>query len=400
MQLGWIDFSKEDRQKALDVINLLSEKGAVDELGIGIVRDGFANYFFPGTSTIQTRAKYFLIVPYVLKEAVDGRYGKDVNRILRSIDADEKDCGIRLLADSPDAEGIIGMRVLPKGWVARKPSDIYWNGIRTYGIFRNNSISIPEYVRMSLHIAEQKKIKRLGNRNDDAGENDKDDIDAGDLMNFQFWDIPVYTSNWRENLSVELTKEEAVFLDDKIQKATKGTLLEYVLRNRIHLDEYISFAVMAEDMKDKVDGELAHMLKLACDFNQLIYMARVRYNVLLSENENEVAVEEWKRLQVDCDKRASVDLKAVFEKLNLYNPGTFLFLGKLQEAFISKDISEVDDLIRRRERNLKGPGRAKLNRTKEFDHSIWVGGGELDYRFSNARRIINDIYHGEGIANV
>ena len=73
MQLGWIDFSKEDRQKALDVINLLSEQGAVDELGIGIIRDAFANYFFPGTSTIQNRAKYFLIVPYVLREAVDGK---------------------------------------------------------------------------------------------------------------------------------------------------------------------------------------------------------------------------------------------------------------------------------------------------------------------------------------
>ena len=66
MQLGWIDFSKEDRQKAFDVINLLSEQGAVDELGIGVIRDAFANYFFPGTSTIQTRAKYFLIVPYML----------------------------------------------------------------------------------------------------------------------------------------------------------------------------------------------------------------------------------------------------------------------------------------------------------------------------------------------
>ena len=82
MQLGWIDFSKEDRKKALDVINLLSEQGAVDELGIGIIRDAFANYFFPGTSTIQTRAKYFLIVPYVLREAVDGRYEE---RILRDI---------------------------------------------------------------------------------------------------------------------------------------------------------------------------------------------------------------------------------------------------------------------------------------------------------------------------
>ena len=47
-----------------------------------------------GTSTIQTRAKYFLIVPYVLREAVDGRYGKDVNRVLRAIDSAEKDCGI------------------------------------------------------------------------------------------------------------------------------------------------------------------------------------------------------------------------------------------------------------------------------------------------------------------
>ena len=46
MQLGWIDFSKEDRQKALDVIILLSEQGTVDELGIGIIRDAFANYFF------------------------------------------------------------------------------------------------------------------------------------------------------------------------------------------------------------------------------------------------------------------------------------------------------------------------------------------------------------------
>ena len=66
MELGWIDFSKEERNKVLSVIDLLSEPEAVDELGIGIIRDGFSNIFFPGTSTIQTRAKYFLIVPYVL----------------------------------------------------------------------------------------------------------------------------------------------------------------------------------------------------------------------------------------------------------------------------------------------------------------------------------------------
>lgn len=173
MQLGWIDFSKEDRQKAFDVINLLSEQGAVDELGIGVIRDAFANYFFPGTSTIQTRAKYFLIVPYMLREAVDGRYGKDANRVLRAIDSAEKDCGIRLLEADPKAEGVIGSRVLPKGWVARKPSDIYWNGIRTFGIFCDYGLSIPEYVSLAVKLKEQKSVSRLGNRNDDAEEADE-----------------------------------------------------------------------------------------------------------------------------------------------------------------------------------------------------------------------------------
>ena len=68
LQLGWIDFSKEQRNKVIRVINLLSEPEAVDELGIGIIRDGFANIFFPGTSTIQTRSKYFLLVPYILND--------------------------------------------------------------------------------------------------------------------------------------------------------------------------------------------------------------------------------------------------------------------------------------------------------------------------------------------
>ena len=110
MQLGWIDFSQEDRKKVLDVINLLQEPGAVDEIGIGLIRDAFANLFFPGTSTVQTIAKYFLIVPYILKEATEGRYGNDLGHILRRIDQEEKVCGIRLMQNCPGEDGIIGRR--------------------------------------------------------------------------------------------------------------------------------------------------------------------------------------------------------------------------------------------------------------------------------------------------
>lgn len=400
MQLGWIDFSKEDRQKALDVINLLSEQGAVDELGIGIVRDAFANYFFPGTSTIQTRAKYFLIVPYILRDAVDGRYGKDVNRILRAIDTEEKECGIKLLEVNPKAEGVIGTRVLPKGWVARKPSDIYWNGIRTYGIFCDYGLSIPEYVSLAVKLNTQKSSAKLGNRNDEAEENEKDDSDAGDIMNVSFWNLPIYHDNWRDNLTIELTNEEAFYLDKQIQKGAKGTLLEYVLKNRIDMNKYEDFVSMAAELSEKVEEKLAYMMKLACEFNNLVYMARVRFNVMLSEEENEVAVSEWDRLKPQVKRRANVDLSAVFNKLELHNPGTYLFLSKLQEAFKALDIDAADELIKKRERQLKGINRAKLNRTKEFDHSKWVGGGELDYRFSNARRIINDIYSGEVSSDV
>lgn len=400
MQLGWIDFSKEDRQKALDVISLLSEQGAVDELGIGIVRDAFANYFFPGTSTIQTRAKYFLIVPYILRDAVDGRYGKDVNRILRAIDTEEKECGIKLLESNPKAEGVIGTRVLPKGWVARKPSDIYWNGIRTYGIFCDYGLSIPEYVSLAMKLNTQKSSAKLGNRNDEAEENEKDDSDAGDIMNVNFWNLPIYYDNWRDNLTIELTNEEALYLDKQIQKGAKGSLLEYVLKNRIDMNKYEDFVSMAADLSEKVEEKLSYMIKLACEFNNLVYMARVRFNVMLSEEENEVAVSEWDRLKPQVKRRANVDLSAVFNKLELHNPGTYLFLSKLQEAFKALDIDAADELIKKRERQLKGINRAKLNRTKEFDHSKWVGGGELDYRFSNARRIINDIYSGEVSSDV
>ena len=91
MQIGWVDFSKEDREKVLDVMNLLQEQGAVDEIGIGLIRDAFSNYFFPGTSTVQTRAKYFLIVPYVLQEAISGKYGSQVASVLQKIDKEEKE---------------------------------------------------------------------------------------------------------------------------------------------------------------------------------------------------------------------------------------------------------------------------------------------------------------------
>ena len=48
---GWVDFSEEERQRAFEIMELARIPGAIDELGLGTLRDGFSNKLFPGTST-------------------------------------------------------------------------------------------------------------------------------------------------------------------------------------------------------------------------------------------------------------------------------------------------------------------------------------------------------------
>ena len=230
MELGWIDFSKTERNKILSVLDLLSESGTLDELGIAPVRDGFSNLFFPGTTTIQTRAKYFFIVPYALK-LLERTTETNPNRTFKALDAIEKTCGQTFLEQNSNENGIIGKRSLQSGgWVKRTPADIYWAGLKRYGIFTGGSLSLSEYIRISCAMKDQKTtLKKLGNRNDYAEENECDDKNAGDLFKMQFWKMPLYSDKWMENLSINLTKAEAEFLQEQIIENCKGSLLACVL---------------------------------------------------------------------------------------------------------------------------------------------------------------------------
>lgn len=398
MRLGWIDFSKEDRDKVHDVMNLLQEQGAVDELGIGLIRDAFANYFFPGTSTIQTRAKYFLIVPYILKEAVDGLYGNNVSTVLRKIDDAERECGKILYEKHNGAAniGIIGARVLPRGWVARKPSNIYWNGIRTYGIFAQEYMSISEMVKLSILLRKQNADVSLGNRKDDADEGDKDDKDAGKDYTGRFFDLPDdYNPHWRDDLSIELTPSEAVFLKNRIEKSVPETLLTYLLRNNIDLKKYDSFEKIYEDLKNELPEKMAHMMSLANEFNYLVYAARVRYNVILSNNMNQDANDAWKWVCANMPRIISINLDDVFSSLSIVDHRLRRFLTRLIDTFSNGDFEAADEVIISREIELKTRSRSKLMHRENYNPDRWVGGSWLDYRFSEAKQIILDIYQGE-----
>ena len=400
MQLGWVDFSKEDREKVLDVMNLLQEPGAVDEIGIGLVRDAFANLFFPGTSTVQTVAKYFLIVPYVLKEACSGKYGNNLLKVIQRIDDEEKACGILLLQHCPDEDGIIGKRVLPKKWVARKPSNIYWNGIRVYGICTQD-ISVPELIKASLALQTMKKTASLGNRNDDAEENDRDDADAGNDSAMQFFSVPDdYYGEWRQNLSIGLTPTEAAFLRNKIETNTNGTLLCYLLKNKIDVNKYDSFEAIYEDIREDIPEELAQLMHMACEFNRLVYAARVRYNYILSDGENEAAAEKWQQIIENKAFMMAVDIDAVLATLQITNHRLRRFLTAFKAAVLAEDFEAADKALIDREVEIKSKARAKLLKRENYANDAWIGGEYLDYRFFSARRIINDIYSGEEPAHV
>lgn len=395
MQLGWIDFSQEDRKKVLDVINLLQEPGAVDEIGIGLIRDAFANLFFPGTSTVQTIAKYFLIVPYILKEATEGRYGNDLGHILRRIDQEEKVCGIRLMQNCPGEEGIIGRRVLPNGWVARNPSDIYWNGIRTYGICTQD-LTIPDLLKASLALKAQPPAAGIGNPGDAATDEKGDDADAGREIAAQLFSVPDdYYSDWRSDLSVRLTKSEAVFLREKIETNTSSSLLCYLLKNNVDVERYDSFEALYADLCDPLPNELRRTMELACAFNRLVYAARVRYNYVLSSGQNEEAASEWTYVEGNIPYMTAVDIDDLMKTLDIGNFRLRRFLTNFKTALRGGDLQAADDILIHREIEIKTRSRAKLCRRDDFSNDTWIGGRWLDYRFSSAKRLISDIYQGE-----
>ena len=82
----WLDHSEEQRRQMLDVLDLFREKGTVDELGLGTIRDAMADLMFPGTGAAQTRARYLLFVPWIyLRLAQMAKTQGDSARLARAV---------------------------------------------------------------------------------------------------------------------------------------------------------------------------------------------------------------------------------------------------------------------------------------------------------------------------
>ena len=393
MQLGWIDFSKSERSKILSVLDMLSEAGTLDELGIAPIRDGFANLFFPGTSTIQTRAKYFFAVPYALKQLERGTE-TNPNKVLKELDTIERSCGELLLRQNSEEPGIIGKRSLQGGkWVKRSPADIYWAGLRQYGIFSGGNMSLAEYVRISCALKSQKSaLRNLGNRNDNAEENECDDKNAGDIEKIQFWKMPLYREDWMSDFCMNLSDDEALFLKNQMIEHCEESMLGYILKN--NLLEVLDCQAF-HDIGCVIENFPAHMqedFKVAVSFSRFIYAIRTVYNVILSDGNNQRANEELERQKEEFIEIANIDVDGIMDRLKIYhNPMLRKFLKQAKEYMQHNQMEELKKCITSREVQLKGTNRAKTTHPGEFNPEEWYGGGALDYRFQNAKVLLADI---------
>jgi hypothetical protein len=155
--IAWLDVSVEEQRKAREFIALFTQPESRDELGIGQVRDAFSNILFPGTSVIQTRARYFLYVPWIYLEGQ--RRGKSGQELVNWVASRERRLieVLRMVGTAAgDIEGLIG-RVAGER-LKILPSSIYWNGLITFGILRHEVSAEQlgaERVRQLSHEADE-----------------------------------------------------------------------------------------------------------------------------------------------------------------------------------------------------------------------------------------------------
>ncbi|MGA2248813.1 MAG: DUF6361 family protein [Verrucomicrobiota bacterium] len=399
----WLDYSEQERRKMIDVIHSFDEKGTRDELGISTIRDGLADLLFPGTGTVQTRARYFLFIPWIYKEL------EQRNTPAREIVAKARVREIELITalekGGEKNTGVIGVEAREE--LQRLPSIIYWNGLGVWG------------ARLFQGSQEQY------HRNLDAWYQQKSDlpkVDPGEssegtgLQPNWHPGMPAPHNGWRWELDFQLTRPEARFLRDGILNRTSGSLLAHLVTREKSLAE-ADFCWFSEAYGD---FPLASRVQVdhARTFSEIIHGAALIYNLMLAQKASKKSLvesyrerlREWSKMLEDRAAHISQwDATAFWKMLSDQD----VRVTRRTTDFVSEwirhvkntgqpwklaDDKEVRLLIQERERTLKR-GLARLENPRALE--LWneeAGTGRLDFRWRVSRQMINDILEGLGHA--
>lgn len=380
----------------MDVIDLFREPDTRDELGIGHVRDAFSDLLFPGTSTIQTRAGYFLFLPWIYLdlERLQVPSSDIADRARR-----EEVRLINALAESADPDGTIGIEA--RASLKRLPSSVYWNGLRTWGIL--------------LFPGSRGQYHRSLDAFYRAGESRRSmDLDEDEPRGLRNWHagLPRPPDQFPRTASFALRGIDAAYLQERILSRAPGTLLAHLVLGprfeKVHLPWFLSHL---NRLPDRVQSQLAH----ARNFSEVIEGAPFLYNLMLAqkaerpelEGDYRQKLEEWASAIVSRSHQLARWNRPEFWEIvnprgvNIPHP-TRRFVDRwLDLALIDpgpEGISKSKSarrLIEEREHHLKR-GRARLTDRRALE--LWngkAGIGRLDYRWSSVvQDVVLDILEG------
>jgi hypothetical protein len=411
--VGWIDFSSTDRERVTQVLALLSETGTLDELGLGQLRDAFSDSLFPGFSTIQTRAKYFVCVPQIFADywALDA---KSRGRLpLTTYLKDVEDALARQLRDNHQGDldrlgivvpkGIIGTTLVGKGGASNRPSSSYWVGLRKFGLV-NTRLSVAEFCRSA---GDPKAVSSLL---DTAEENEGDDAVKRRC--------PVSTvsnvkSNWRDDIRIALTRAEAELLCRKISYADdiKDSIPAQILNADLSDDDTLIGSASFQELSGRlqsyrcVSEACREQARHAALFSEAFEGAHIRFNALIARRLEqtdwltrlEEAFESWRegitarRLFGD---EAIAEWTSASRTQNIrLNGRTQRFIEIWNDAMITNQPTDkIDAIVRRQALDNKG-SRSLLKRPLS-NKEQWWGMRKLEYRWPTAQQMLTDIREG------
>ena len=258
------------------MLQLFSDKDTVDDLGIGTVRDAISNSLFPGTSVIQTRARYFLFVPWLFRRA-EQRHPQQL--VAKATDMERN--LIEALRAGGDLEGLVGVEAGKN--VRTLPSAIFWGGLIRYGIFLSPSLTIRQYGR---HVARGP-----------AALDSEDEI--GDRIP-SFWqrDIPDPPSDlFRFQVATfDLTRDEAEWLCERIISSDRpdqpASLLTAYIRDLRRGELLVAAdAMWNAALPTDTPPSIAELVQHAQQFSCATQGAALLYNLLLAEDRLDIGLE-------------------------------------------------------------------------------------------------------------
>lgn len=402
MLLGFVHFDRADQKKYLEVLSRITEGGAIDELGLGRLRDYFSDTMFPGISSLHQHAKYFVLMPLIYWDAVAQSFSRpsDVRAWIRREEYKDME---RLCEYSPEGtHGITGSDSKGRGvrhFVKYDPMYIYGTALYTYGITKTENIEAA-----ILHVSKMLKEKavKVSASGDEQGDSD----DREHLLRFCARPSNLEYDKTKE-CSITLTPNDAAFIKGHMLSAPKckGTLLHFILEKELDLgaDDVETFAGFIKKYRSILPPELAEQVSRADAFSDLVDGLYYRYNMLYSGYDSAHGKEGDTAMKKSFDDWYETvflprwqDMAESFKDARINDPdGSKGFCGEAIHLMVDKQWTKLDTLITQRERKIKVT-RSKIGSADQpYNPKRPIHNYKQEFRWATVRTLISEIQNPE-----